>query len=62
MREIFADSFYWIALANPADQWHRAVKEFNQANQDLWEMLNLIVCCNRLIRASLQEISSCPLI
>jgi len=44
MREIFADSFYWIALANPADQWHRAVKEFNQANQDLWEMLNLIVC------------------
>ena len=22
MREIFADSFYWIALANPKDQWH----------------------------------------
>ncbi len=35
MREIFADSFYWIALANPADQWHRAVREFNQANQDM---------------------------
>ena len=23
MREIFADSVYWIALINPADQWFR---------------------------------------
>lgn len=34
MRVIFADSFYWIALANPADQWHRAAKEFTKANKD----------------------------
>ena len=32
MREIFADSFYWIALANPKDQWHAAAKDFSQAN------------------------------
>ena len=24
MGEIFADTFYWIALANPADQGHQA--------------------------------------
>lgn len=34
MREIFADSFYWIALANPKDQWHQAAKEFSRANQE----------------------------
>ena len=22
MRKVFADTFYWIALANPLDQWH----------------------------------------
>lgn len=32
MNEVFADAFYWIALANPADQWHDAVKEFDKAN------------------------------
>jgi predicted nucleic acid-binding protein len=27
MRRVFADTAYWIALANPRDQWHpRAVK------------------------------------
>ena len=34
MREIFADSFYWIALANPTDQWHQTSKDFSKANQD----------------------------
>ena len=34
MREIFADSFYWIALANPKDQWHQGAKDFSQANQE----------------------------
>ena len=24
MKRVFADSLYWIALANPRDQWHRA--------------------------------------
>ncbi len=32
MDEVFADAFYWIALANPADQWHAAAKEFDEAN------------------------------
>jgi uncharacterized protein len=26
--EIFADSFYWIALANPANSWHQAAAKF----------------------------------
>ena len=34
MGEIFADTFYWIALANPADQGHQAASEFSQANSD----------------------------
>jgi predicted nucleic acid-binding protein len=34
MPEIFADSFYWIALANPADQWHQAAKDFSKTNPD----------------------------
>jgi predicted nucleic acid-binding protein len=30
--EIFADSFYWIALANPADAWHQTATKFSQTN------------------------------
>ena len=22
MRQVYADTVYWIALANPLDQWH----------------------------------------
>jgi predicted nucleic acid-binding protein len=32
--EIFADSFYWIALANPADQWHQMATNFSQTNTE----------------------------
>ena len=32
MKEVFADAFYWIALANPADQWHDAAKEYDRKN------------------------------
>jgi len=32
--EIFADSFYWIALANPADAWHQTAKSFSQTNTE----------------------------
>lgn len=32
MPEVFADTFYWIALINPADQWHQDAKAFSQAN------------------------------
>jgi predicted nucleic acid-binding protein len=32
--EIFADSFYWIALANPADVWHQSATTFSQTNTE----------------------------
>lgn len=25
MRTVFADTFYWVALANPTDEWHKTV-------------------------------------
>jgi predicted nucleic acid-binding protein len=34
MDEVFADAFYWIALANPADQWRNAAKQFDVDNAD----------------------------
>ena len=27
MKRVFADTFYWLAVANPADQWHDAATE-----------------------------------
>jgi len=30
MKMIFADTFYWAALLNPRDQWHRSAKEAQQ--------------------------------
>lgn len=30
MKVLFADSFYWIALLDPSDQWHQRVKNFNR--------------------------------
>ena len=35
MDEVFADAFYWIALANPADQWHDAAKRFDDDNPNV---------------------------
>lgn len=32
MSEIFADSFYWIALANPADAWNQKATHFSQTS------------------------------
>ena len=26
MKRVFADTFFWLALANPADQWHSAAQ------------------------------------
>lgn len=34
MPEVFADTFYWIALLNPADKWHQAAKTFSQTNPE----------------------------
>ena len=30
MRAVFADTFYWIALANPKDEWHQATVKVSQ--------------------------------
>jgi predicted nucleic acid-binding protein len=32
--EVFADTFYWIALINPTDQWHQDAQAFSQANAE----------------------------
>lgn len=29
---VFADTFYWLALARPRDRWHAAVKRWAKAN------------------------------
>lgn len=34
MPEIFADTFYWSALANPADASHQAAKTFDLTNRE----------------------------
>jgi len=31
MRRFFVDTFYWIALTNRRDQWHRLVQAINRA-------------------------------
>jgi predicted nucleic acid-binding protein len=33
--EVFADSFYWIALLNPADKWHHDARTFSQTNPEV---------------------------
>jgi predicted nucleic acid-binding protein len=47
--EVFADTFYLIALLNPADKWHEEARTFSQTNPEvsllttdavLMEMLN----------------------
>ncbi len=35
MTEVFADTFYWIALLNPADKWHQEAKIFSQTNPEV---------------------------
>ncbi|NJP11528.1 MAG: type II toxin-antitoxin system VapC family toxin [Leptolyngbyaceae cyanobacterium RU_5_1] len=32
MRIVFADTFYWVALINPADAWHAQVIRFSQSS------------------------------
>jgi hypothetical protein len=33
MRQVFADSLYWIALSHPGDQWHAAALKASHALQ-----------------------------
>ena len=35
MPEVFADTFYWIALLNPVDRWHQQARAFSQTNPEL---------------------------
>jgi predicted nucleic acid-binding protein len=64
--EVFADTFYWIALINPADQWHQDAKLFSQANEQtslvtteaiLTEVLNYFSEAGDVKRAAAADIS-----
>lgn len=35
MPEVFADTFYWIALLNLADKWHQKAISLSQTNPEL---------------------------
>ena len=35
MRELFADTFFWTALADPRDQWHAIARRYDQSHQDV---------------------------
>ncbi len=35
MRTVFADTFYWLALSNPRDQWHEAAKRMTASMEPL---------------------------
>lgn len=35
MPEVFADTFYWIALLNPADKWHQDAKAISRARPEI---------------------------
>lgn len=35
MKELFADTFFWTALADPDDQWHAAAEEFDVSLEDV---------------------------
>lgn len=34
MPEVFADTFYWIALLNPADKWHQDERAISQVKSE----------------------------
>ena len=75
MPEVFADSFYWIALANPADAWHQEATKFSQTNpaavlvttdEALSEFLNYFSAAGerkrRIVAGMFEETMSHPLI
>jgi uncharacterized protein len=35
MRQVFADTFYWVALINPADEWSDRVVRFAESTKDI---------------------------
>ena len=59
MQQIFADTFYWIALINPRDDWHERVVAFTKTldrvqivttDEILTEILNFLSCYGRSTR------------
>lgn len=59
MKTLFADTFYWAAMLNPRDQWHQAVRQFNQTigpiqlvttDEVLVEFLNFFAAFDTLIK------------
>jgi uncharacterized protein len=40
MRQLFADTFYWVALYSPRDRWHRQAIDFSRTfgEHHLWTM------------------------
>ena len=59
MQQIFADTFYWIALINPRDDWHQRVVAFTKTldrvqivtiDEILTEILNCLSCYGRSTR------------
>lgn len=35
MRKVFADAFYWIAMANPGDAWHQEARRVTTSLQGI---------------------------
>jgi len=31
VKTVFADTFYWVAIANPRDQWHESARRVSQS-------------------------------
>jgi predicted nucleic acid-binding protein len=63
--EVFADTFYWIALLNPADKWHQDAKTISQARPEyslltteavLVEMLNYFSASGEGMRRAAAEL------
>ena len=59
MEKIFADTFYWIALINPRDDWHQRVVALTEkldriqivtTDEILTEILNFLSCYGRSTR------------
>jgi len=63
--EVFADTFYWIALLNPADMWHQDARTFSQNNPGvsiittdavLIEMLNYFSAAGERMRQAAADL------
>lgn len=61
MRSVFADTAYWVALANPLDQWHALARETSLAlgplrifttDEVLTEFLNFYAERGEVLRAA----------